>query len=65
MPGRDHGVNLESWRIVDSWFSRRAATDSKQSARMLLRRDTGSRLRSHRGADIRQMTGQLKMRSSP
>ncbi|OBJ07128.1 hypothetical protein A5624_23150 [Mycobacterium sp. 1482292.6] len=65
MPGRDHAVNRDSWRIVDSWFSQRAAADSNGQQRAFLCRDTGSRLRSPRGADIRQMTGQLKMRSSP
>jgi hypothetical protein len=57
MPARDRAVIRDSWRIVDRRFSRRAA--------VAFRRDTGRRPEAIGVVKIRQMTGQLKMRSSP
>ena len=59
LDARSRPSYCDSWRIVDSWFSRRRYDEGS-----VLRRDTGSR-RKPSGGDIRQMTGQLKMRSSP
>ncbi|OOK81971.1 hypothetical protein BZL30_0432 [Mycobacterium kansasii] len=49
----DHGGIGDSWRIVGSWFP--------VDRRRLGAGGPGK----HPGGEIRQMTGQLKMRSSP